>query len=147
MKSRAVARQAGVAFPESPEEEIPLSPLAFSEELRFHFSLQLLPEMAEMLAEYDQVCFIDTHTGSISESLRWEKVPAQYQNSPLSHHVTPATCLALASALYGKQPQSAFVSLRGHQFGFTRGLSPETQSLVPQAAQKILTWLRVGCNP
>lgn len=105
------------------------------------FVLQLTPELAETLAQYRRVCFIDAHTGSIPEDLMLAEVPAEYQTSPFTHHMTASTCLALCRQLYGKQPHAILVSIRGYRFGFSRQLSSETASLARQAAEKIWAWL------
>jgi len=37
-------------------------------------TLQLVPELAEVIAKYDQVCFVDAHTGAYPEDVRFEKI-------------------------------------------------------------------------
>lgn len=140
------ARLLGQVFPDNPEGDMPPLPGAAGSRADMLFQLQLTPELAEILAQYEHVCFIDTHTGSVTNDLNWEIVPAQYTPSPLSHHVTPATCLALTQAVYHCQPQSILVSIRGYEFGFTRQLSAPTAALVEQAAQKIAAWTNTAVN-
>jgi len=97
------------------------------------FNFQLLPEMAETVALYDRVVFIDAHTGAIQDEISLVPVLPQYQNSPLTHHFTPSSCLALAESLAGKYPQAWLLSVRGYQFAFNRELSLQTRALVEKA--------------
>ena len=105
------------------------------------YDLQLTPEIAETIAGYRRVCFIDAHTGDIPDEICMGEVKGEYQHSPFTHHMTPSTCLAMAQTLYGGNPQTILVSIRGYKFGFTQSLSVRTQFLVEQAAQKIYSWL------
>ena len=99
------------------------------------FNLQLLPEMADTIADYDQAIFIDAHTGEIEEGVCFLPLQPAFQNSPFTHHFTPASCLALAESLKGHYPASWMLSVRGYQFAFNRDLSLETQKLLTQAFQ------------
>ncbi len=106
--------------------------------------LQLDPELAEVIAEYDRICFVDAHTGAYREDIRFEAIEGKYQASPFTHHLTPETCLALAEALHGYAPQGIVVSVRGYQFGFVHALSPATAKLAETAAERIMAWLSSG---
>jgi hydrogenase maturation protease len=105
------------------------------------FVLQLTPELAELITNYDHVCFVDAHTGDYSEKLRFEPIDAEFQTSPFTHHMTPQTCLMLAKTLYGRAPQGIVVSARGHQFGFSHTLSIETALLAEEAVNRLISWL------
>jgi hydrogenase maturation protease len=105
------------------------------------FVLQLTPELADLISEYDYVCFIDAHTGDYPEDLRITSVDAQFQTSPFTHHMTPQTCLALANTLYGRRPQAIVVSVKGHRFGFSHTLSAETALFAEEAVEHITAWL------
>lgn len=119
----------GQPAPIEPEELFPDDqPVALS------FSLQLTPDHAEMIAQYDVVWFVDAHTGRVPEDLHIEVVKPEFQNSPFTHHFTPQSCLSLASTLYHAQPVCELISVRGYAFGFKRQLSPETSALSNQAA-------------
>jgi hydrogenase maturation protease len=105
------------------------------------FVLQLTPEMAETIAEYQRVCFVDAHTGNVPFQVNAAPVDAEFQASPFTHHMTPATCLALSQTLHGRAPDAILVSVRGYDFGFARSLSPGTARLAEQAIEIILEWL------
>ena len=103
--------------------------------------LQLDSDLAETVANYDRICFVDAHTGAYAEGVRFEEIAGAFQASPFTHHMTPETVLALAATLYGRAPQGAVVSVRGHQFGFVRALSSATAQLAEAAVERIMGWL------
>ncbi len=102
---------------------------------------QLTPELAEDLAHYQRVCFVDAHTGDLPADTRLVPALPSFTNSPFTHHLTPETCLALAQALYGRAPEAVVASVRGEQFGFAQTLSPATARRVPDLTRQILAWL------
>ena len=97
------------------------------------FNLQLLPEFAETISQYQQVVFIDSHTGDIEENIRYELIEPIFQYSPFTHHFSPSSCLAVVQTLTGKHPKAWLLSIRGFQFGFNRDLSDQTREFVNQA--------------
>jgi len=108
----------------------------------FLFVLQLTPELAETVAQFDRVCFVDAHTGNIEEDIRFQKIEGQFQSSPFTHHLTAQTLLVLAETLYGKKPEAFLLSVRGFEFGFSQDLSLATGQLSLQAAQTLVSWIR-----
>ena len=106
--------------------------------------LQLTPEVAETLARYDRVCFVDAHTGAYDQDIRFETIEPDFQSSPFTHHMTPRTCLVLAETLYGHAPQATVMSVRGRQFGFSRNMSSETTALAADTVERIGSWLEPG---
>ena len=132
----ALAAQLCLPAPDSYEDEFPSN-----DRLDFDFYLQLTPEMAEQIALYERVCFVDAHTGSIAAEVQLVPVESQFQNSPFTHHLTAQTLLSMCQLLYGKTPQAALLSVRGYRFEFERELSPETAALVPEAVERILAWI------
>jgi len=105
------------------------------------FQLQLTPELAELIVDFDRVCLIDAHTGAIQEDVYLRKIDAAFLNSPLTHHLTPETLLSITQTLYRKIPETALLSVRGYEFEFTQTLSSKTQNLVPQAVKLVIDWL------
>ena len=112
--------------------------LTFKEDVfHFVFLLQLLPELSELMAKYDQIVFIDAHTENIPEEISINNITASYQHSPFTHHMTPQTCLELTRSIYHTEPDAILASIRGYEFGFEDHLSERTASLVPFAVEKI----------
>ena len=135
---RALTTKLGLPSPESYEDEFPESTL-----IQFAFYLQLTPEMAEDISEYEYVCFVDAHTGNIPEPVRLIDVESEFQRSPFTHHLTPQSLLSMCETIYGKKPQAALLSVLGYRFLFTRQLSEETSALVPEAVELIWEWLKM----
>lgn len=127
----------GLAEPEDGFEFIGSNP-------EFMYVLQLTPEMAETVAEFETVCFVDAHTANISDDLQVVPLQAEFQNSPFTHHMTPETLLSFCQTLYGRSPDAILVSVRGFEFGFSRCLSPGSERLAGQAIQFIWDWLQKG---
>ena len=105
------------------------------------FVLQLTPEMAESIGQYDVVCFVDAHTGAYAGDVRVAPIKPGYQASPFTHHLTPESCLELSKALYGRSPESLVVSVRGYHFGYRTELSDKTAALVDIAVEHIISWV------
>ena len=104
--------------------------------------LQLMPEIAETIAAYDKVCFVDAHTGAYPHDVTVTPLHAEFQSSPFTHHLTPETCLDLAKVAYGHSPQGLVISVRGFRFGFEHTLSAETAALAGEAVEKIVAWVK-----
>jgi len=102
------------------------------------FNLQLLPEVANILGNYETALFIDAHTSEINEEIQFIEIDAIYQTSPFTHHISPQTCLAITKEIFGKAPKSYLVSILGTEFQFTTHLSQKTNSLADMAINQIL---------
>jgi hydrogenase maturation protease len=124
--------------PVQPEDEMPI----IHSDDTFDFQLQLTPELADLMGEYDKVCFMDAHTGNVPDEIHLEKVSPHYQSSPFTHHMTAATILSLCEVIHHRVPETILVSVRGYEFKFTRSLSPETAALIAPAADAILEWIK-----
>ena len=132
----ALAKKLGYPAPSIYEDEFPAN-----DGLDFAFFLQLTPEMAEEIAAYERVCFVDAHTGDIPQEVQMVPVASEFQRSPFTHHLTPQSLLSMCETLYKKKPDAALLSVRGYRFGFERELSAETGALVPKAVELIMKWL------
>jgi hydrogenase maturation protease len=133
---RALATRLSLPVPDSYEDEFPRN-----NRLDLAFYLQLTPEMAEDLAAYERVCFVDAHTGNVPTEVQFQKVEQTFQHSPFTHHLTAQSLLSMCNTLYGKTPEAVLLSVRGYQFEFERTLSAETSALVPPAVEQIMRWI------
>jgi len=111
-------------------------------DLVFVFQLQLMPEFADEIAKFERVCFIDAHTGAVPENIHFECISPLYEHSPLTHHLTAKSLLSIIRTIYNKVPDAILVSVKGHKFGYTTELSPETARLVTEASHVVIDWLR-----
>jgi hydrogenase maturation protease len=90
------------------------------------FLQQLMPELAETLAGYDRVWFVDAHVGDIPDPVRRVHLNPGFDPASVSHHLKPESLLALAAQLYGRAPEGELYSIRGYDFNFGDELSAET---------------------
>ena len=134
---KGVADRLGLETSQTWEDPLPSTP-----EADFAFHLQLTPELAEDLTYYDRVCFVDAHTGKIPMNVQVVDVTPEYQTSPFTHHLTPEMLLSMSQELYQKTPEAILVSVRGYEFGFETELSPFTSSLVTEAVERTVGWLK-----
>jgi hydrogenase maturation protease len=128
------------------EIPLPVSPELFEftpgGEIDLWFSLHLYPEMAEIVARYSFILFIDAHTGAIPEDLHIEDLHNRPDTSPFTHHLTPEKLLNLTAIISQVLPPARLISIRGYSFGFSQQLSPQTQELVTQAVEHIFAWIK-----
>ncbi len=134
---RQVALMLNLSTP-SADEPVVTDP---KQDLTLMVALQLLPEMAEIVAQNERVIFVDAHTGAIEENLSVLKLTADYKASAFTHHLTPETCLSLAEELYDSSPEALLISVRGYSFNFSTDLSATTLVLAFQAVEHILVVL------
>lgn len=99
---------------------------------------QLVPDLAETVAAYSLVIFVDAHVGTIPDPIHEEEVIARYESAIVPHQLHPRTVLALAQELYGGKSHGVLLSIRGHDFDFGEGLSERTSELVSVAVDRVL---------
>ncbi len=138
-----IARKLGRPTPDAPEDGF----FPEGEETDLWYVLQLAPEMSEDFARYERICFVDAHTGNIAEEILLQPVEASPATSAFTHHLTPATCLALTQTIYGKTPEAMLLSVRGYAFGFARSLSPQTLALAEKAVEMLWSWMEGEAGP
>ena len=104
--------------------------------------VQLVPELAADVSEFDFVVFIDACAGKPAGIVTWEWVePASLGKTTVSHHCTPVTVLTYAQRLFGRAPRALLVSLTGADFGYREGLSAAVAAAVPVAVALVLDLL------
>jgi len=134
---RRVAENLDAQLPAVPEQyQYEVSPT-----ITIGFALHLIPEHSEWLSQVERVLFLDAHTGTIPQEICFTPLNARFEPSPFTHHLTPATCLALCAALYQKVPQGALLSVRGYEFNFSQSLSPAASQLLEPAVKQVMEWL------
>lgn len=98
------------------------------------FLQQLTLELAETLAEYDRVVFVDAHVGNAGADLiRRTTIDPNADPALVSHHFRPGRLLALARSLYGAAPDCELVSIQGFDFDF----GPEVSEATAAAALRV----------
>ncbi len=132
-----LAEKIGSTIPEDPGAPIEIS----SEQVDLLFILQIFPELAQTLAQYKRVCFVDAHTAEIKDEIAWSELTPAYERSPFTHHMSPKTVLSITATIYDHVPEAVLVSIRGLSFQFERELSPKTAALAEEATQRIWNWI------
>lgn len=108
----------------------------------FLFMLQLEPETAEIFAEYPRVCFVDACVYPPENGFKIETIYPEYQPSPMTHHMTPETCLAICESIFQKKPQAEILSVAAYEFDFSNALSNQTQAHLAPAVRALLDWIK-----
>ena len=134
---KILAQKMGYSIPEDPGAAIEIK----DERVDLLYDLQIYPEMAEIIAQYSRVCFVDAHTSDIPEPISWLSLQPEYERSPLTHHMSPQTVLSISEAIYRIFPETILVSIRGYSFQFERELSSKTADLAQTAANRIWDWV------
>ena len=132
-----LAERLGHQVPDDPGASIEI----MSDKVDLIFILQIFPELAETISQYDRVCFVDAHTSDIPENISWIELSPAYEKSPLTHHMSPKTVLSIAGTIYEEIPRAILVSIRGFHFQFERELSPQTAALTEEATERIWDWI------
>ena len=101
------------------------------------FLSQLVPELMDVLTDYDQVIFVDAHVYENVDNLHCTPVTQDYTPPTFSHNITPPMLLAFLKKLYHREPNGYLVSIRGYDFDFHRNLSVDTKALVEPAVEYI----------
>ena len=102
------------------------------------FLSQLTPELLEIMASYNRVCFVDAHVQEDVGELLCREVRPEEAALTFTHHLSPSMLLALLQAIYQSSIEGYLVSIRGYNFDFHRHLSPRTQAQVAPAATYIM---------
>jgi hydrogenase maturation protease len=101
---------------------------------------QLTPELAEELAQLEDVLFIDAClTPDTAEPRLTAIAPAAGEAE--SHRLEPAQLLAASQALYGRTPRAHLLQVPAYDFEHGMELSPELQAVLPVARELLQTWL------
>jgi hypothetical protein len=79
----------------------------------------------------------------VPEEVHVVDILPQVQRSPLTHHLTPASLMQIASEISTHLPKARLVSVLGHSFGFSQQLSAPTSTLADHAVDLILSWLKI----
>ena len=102
------------------------------------FLVQLAPELMDVLINYDKIIFVDAHVYENVDSMYYAPVFPELTAATFTHHLMPATLLALLKSLHQREPAGHIVSIRGYDFDFHRNLSTDTKALVEKAVDHIL---------
>jgi len=103
----------------------------------FFFTLQLTPELIDLIILYDEVSFIDASVGIDDSEMHIIRLIPGYQFSPLSHHLSPQSLLDISKSVHNTCPVSYLLTIPGSEFGFSNNLSQQAR----KASDTAVTWL------
>jgi hydrogenase maturation protease len=97
--------------------------------------VQLTPELAATVCQFDQVVFVDaTHEPG---PLGWQLLKARAGRDGPIHSGEPARLLGMCQSLYGKAPKAWVMTLPGEDFGYRLGLSACSQASVVAGLERL----------
>ena len=102
---------------------------------------QLTPELAEPISRAGRVIFIDAARQGTPGELSRQRIQPEPAGA-LTHHVTPAALLALASELYGSAPQAELFSAAGVSFDYGLALSAPMEAALGAVCRRVLSLLQ-----
>ena len=101
---------------------------------------QLTPELAEELAQLEDVLFIDAWLAPDTAEPRLTAIDAA-AGALESHRLEPAQLLAASQALYSRMPRAHLLQVPAHAIGHGMELSAELQAVLPAARALLKAWL------
>jgi hydrogenase maturation protease len=94
---------------------------------------QLMPELAEQIAECDIVIFIDADVNVAQPNVRLVALSVE-DDQPCTHFISPESLLRLSQQLYGRMPLKAYIiGIPASQFEFSEELSESTKKAVEES--------------
>lgn len=103
---------------------------------------QLTPELAETISRASLVIFIDADGENPPGKLSVRRVlPSPTLPLDFTHHLTPATLLACADAIYGSYPEAIVFSVSAESFEVGEELSPSVSSALPRLLMGVQTFV------
>lgn len=118
---------------------------AFDLEPQPHPLLQLTPEVADDIAGYEAVIFLDADAGAAELSI--ERVDESPYAAALTHISTPAQIVGLSRALFGFAGQAWLCRIPVNDLSSGEELSRQGRAFAAQASEeleRLLTGLRVA---
>ena len=105
---------------------------------------QLVPELADRIRTARRVLFVDA---SLNRDNVYLKRIEPSDHRGLGHACSPAALLGWTKLAYAEAPESWLLSIPGTSFETGDELSPRTESMIPEALQRIETWLNQSLEP
>lgn len=104
---------------------------------------QLVPELAERIKGARRVLFVDASLGD--ELCLAQLEPSDHRG--VGHACSPAALLGWTKLAYARVPESWLLSIPGSSFAYGDEPSPQTAARLPEALNRIETWLNQCPEP
>jgi len=99
---------------------------------------QLTPELALDLSRAEVVVLVDARSGPPAGTVAIERVdPGSATGTTWSHHIGPASLVALARELFGRAPEVHVISVAAGLMEVGEGLTPPVEAAVAGAIEAI----------
>lgn len=98
---------------------------------------QLTPELAEQIAQFDRVIFIDAYPASEDDSVRVEPLELTATNTIVNHISNPRSLLTLVRDVYSRSPQAWLVTIPAVNFELGEEISLVAQRGIKLAITEI----------
>lgn len=109
---------------------------------------QLTPDLAERLANVDQVIFVDVYLTSTKRAIQIHSLQLAQSGATIGHWYEPQMLLATTQALYGYHPQAWWVMVPGINFELGDSLSSVAERGIEAALEEIEYFLKArGVEP
>jgi hydrogenase maturation protease len=109
---------------------------------------QLTPELAVDLSRADLAVLVDAAHGPAAGTFSVRPMgDAAKVGSAFSHHVDPATLVALTRELYGHAPEVVLVSVGVASVELGEGLSPAVEAAIPAIVDAVVAVVRARRPP
>jgi len=93
---------------------------------------QLMPELAEQVAQYNTVVFIDAEVNAIKPNVRTVEF-SDGSDQPRTHFLSPKSLLTLSQQLYQRVPTTVYaIGIPATEFEFSEQLSSSTARVVKE---------------
>lgn len=103
---------------------------------------QLMPELAERIAENDTVFFFDADVSVMHVALRLVE-PGEQVDQPRTHFISPESLLRLSQDLYQRVPNQAYiVGIPASRFDFSEQLSDRTEKAVEESLALVESFIK-----
>jgi hydrogenase maturation protease len=100
-------------------------------------SHQLDVDHAELIADFDDVMFVDAAIPQSPQPITRTVVQPCFGSHAVAHYLTPGDVLALAQTLFGRAPRGILFSIRGSDFNFGTTLSATTERAAREVVRQI----------
>jgi hydrogenase maturation protease len=108
-------------------------------DLRIEVSHQFTPELAECVRDAELVVFVDASALIAAGQIKLEQMEVEGETArAFTHHLTPASLMALTQALYSVQPKRAYaLSVGASNFELGQRLSATVEGTIPEVVERL----------
>lgn len=115
-------------------------------EIEYDSNYQLNIEDAERIKDFDLVIFADASTEEI-ESFCFSKVDGSGKPAFTTHAANPEYVFGLCRQLFGKEPLTLLLHIRGYEWELKEGLTEKAEENLKSAVEFVLKVLQNNFSP